>query len=220
MNIYSFLANSVEITIFIVLIVGVVFYKRFSVEVKYIFYFVLIGGFFEKFSDFYKANIAKNTMPIGHLYFTLSIVLLCFFYLRMLKGFSKKWLKHGLLGIFLTYAIVNPLWIQSVMLFPNYLGAVGALILVIYSILFFSRILTETKIEKLSREPMLWINTAILFFYAGSFFYFVLFNLNVEKSLNFMILTARLYAILNILLYLSLGVAFLLEGKKSNLTSH
>lgn len=215
MSLSRIIFDSGKILILIVFIVGLFHYRKFSIGMRYVFYFVLLGGISEISVILYKAHIEQNTMPIGHLYFTLSITILCFYYLCVLKGYVSKWITHSIVVGFATFAIVNPILIQSLQDYPNLLGAMGAIILVIFSILLFSRIISEAKIVKLRDDPMIWINSAVLFFYSGSFFYNILFNQIVDYSIEFAKLMTQLYAVFNIIFYGLIGIGFLKVRKQT-----
>lgn len=196
-------------------VIGLIRYKKLPKELVYIVCFVGLGAFTELFTILYKAFIAKNTGPIGHFYITFSILILSLFYHNVLKGFIKNWLILGLIIAFVLFAIINPVFIQSLWDFPNILGASGAILLVVFSILFFSRILTESIIQDLAKEPLVWINSAILFYYAGNFFFYILFNLTVEYSSQIAKQIGIFYKILNISFYLLMGIVFLRAKKKA-----
>ncbi len=213
MSVNRLLANGVTIIILIVFLIGILRYRKLSSELRYIFYFVVFGGITELFSDYYKAHIGRNTMPIGHIYIPLSILLLCFFYRKLLNGYIRLWIIDSLILAFIIFSVIDTVFIQSFFAFPNIIGACGALILAVLSVMYFSKIMTEAKIEKLWMEPLIWINSAILFYFAGSFFYYILFNINVKFSNEFARLTVRIFGILNIIFYALIGFIFMITAR-------
>jgi len=209
MSFQRFIFDSGKILIFIVLLLGIFRYRRFSKGIIYVFYYVLLGAISQIAIVIYSAYIGMNNMPIGHLYVSVSTLILCFFYLNVLEGYVHKSIIKAFIIGFIVFAFVNPFLIQSIYKYPNFVGAFGALILTIFSILMFSKIMTEAKIEKLGNDPLVWINTGILFFYAGSFFYNILYNVIVAYSIDFARQMSVLFAFFNIVLYGLIGIGFL-----------
>lgn len=62
------------------------------------------------------------------------------------------------------------------------LHAFMGLILIIVSILFLYKLLSELRIENIHRQPIVWIAFATLFYYSGSLFVFVAFNYLVKTD--------------------------------------
>ncbi len=209
----NYYSDSVEVIIYIVSLVGIIKFKSLLREIRPIFYFVLVGGATELFTDFYKGFIARNTMPIGHFYLAISVLLMALFFQKVLVGYLKKWILYTPIIAYIIYSLVNPFFIQSIWEFPNITGSLGALMLIVFSILLFTRIMTEAKINNLRNDPVVLANIAILFYYAGNFFYFILFNLNVEFSNDFATQVLKYYCILNDAFYIFVGIIFYKSGR-------
>ena len=208
MSIERLFVDGVEAIILIVLVIGIFNFKSLSKEIRVIFYFVLIGGVTELFTDFFKIYFSKNTMPVGHFYLGVSIFTMSLFYRKVLTNYVNKWFVDIPIIVFAILSIVNPFFLQSIWVYANYTGAFGALMLVFFSILFFSKIMTEAKIDNLLKDFLVLLNIAILFYYAGNFFYFILFNLNVEFSNDFAKQVHRYYCVLNGAFYIFIGIIF------------
>lgn len=208
MKLIDYYSDSAEITIYIAIIIGAFKFKYLSKEIRIIYYFVLLGGATELFTDLYKAYIARNTGPIGHFYMVSSILIIGLFYRKALAGYIKNIIIDVSIVLFLLGAIINLIFIQDLNDFPNIIGSIGALMLVIFAILLFARIMTEAKIINLWKNPLVLINIAILFYYAGNFFYFILFNLDVEFSNDFALQVLKYYCVLNGAFYIFAAVIF------------
>jgi hypothetical protein len=98
--------------------------------------------------------------------------------------------------------------------FPSLVGSIGAMIVFIFSIAFFSKVMVEAKISKLAGEPLIWINTAILIYFTGNFFYYSLYNYRLKASFDIAMLAAKFFGVLNILFYLIIAIGFLKVKKK------
>ncbi len=151
-------------------------------------------------------------MPLGHIYISLSFVFIAIFYLHELKGYIYKKAITGVIILFEVFSIVNIIFFQSYYDYPSATGATSALFLVVFSILLFSKIMTEGKIKILSQSSLIWINTAVLIYYSGNFFFYILFNLILEFSVDFINITLNFFKILYALFYCLLAVGFWKAG--------
>lgn len=203
-----------NISLFAGLIVGLLKYKNLLKPLRLVLLFVALGCFTESLIDILKHFGIRNSMPVGHIYFPLSILILGLFYILSIKDFINRKIVIGTIVIFEILSIVNLIFIQNIHQFPNIIAAIGALIIIAFSIIYFSKVMTEAKIKKLSDEPMIWINTALLIYFSANFFFYILFNLNVEFDIEF---AKRIHAFFfgfNILLYALIIIAFLkVKGK-------
>ena len=157
----------------------------------------------------------KNTMPIGHFYFPAAILILGLFYLRVLRNFIRPFYILTILIAFLLYSIINSLFIQGLFEYASLVGAIGGLVVFLFSVAFFTKIMIEAKITKLSAEPLIWINSGLLIYYTGNFFYFMMFNLRLLASMEVAVIAAYLFSFLNLMFYLIITISFLMVNKKT-----
>lgn len=204
----------VTFTNYVAFIVGLIQFKYFSKELKTIFYFVAFGAITEIYTQLHIYFIMKNTMPVGHFYFPIAFVILGMFYIQVLKNFVKPIYILLLIIAFVSYSIINTLFIQNLYEYANIVSSIGALIIFLLSVTFFTKVMVEAKITKLSQEPLIWINIAILIYYTGNFFHHSLYNLRLNASIDVAILAAKLFSVLNILFYLIIAIGFLKVKKQ------
>ncbi len=197
------------VTNVIAFIIGIYQYRYFTKELKIIFYFVAFGVLTEIYSKFHHYFIMKNTMPIGHFYFPVAFFILSLFFIQVLKDFIKPRYLLIIIIAFELYGVINTLFIQSLYDYPSLVGSIGAMILFLFSVALFTKVMLEAKITKLSAEPIIWINTGILIYYTGNFFYHSLFNLRLSASMEISILAIKLFSGLNLLFYLIVAIGFL-----------
>jgi hypothetical protein len=198
------------IIIFIPLIVGLFLFRYFQKGTKYIFFFVLFGSFTEILTRALNRwlDLIENTMPIGHIYIPVGFLLAGLFYLNQLKGFVKEKYIGTLIIVFMFFSVINSLLIQNIYSFPTYSGAVGALILIGFSILLFAKIMAEGKIKKLTDEPAVWINSGFLIYYTANFFFYILYNIVLSISVEFLKQTIFVFNIFNIAFYILITIGF------------
>ena len=88
--------------------------------------------------------------------------------------------------------------------------------------------MVEAKIRNLSKEPLIWVNTAILIYYTGNLFYYILFDLFLDYSHEFLKSIGVYFFTLNTLFYILIAIGFYISkdgqgnepGKKQNLISY
>jgi len=205
----------VWLTNFIAFTIGLIYFKRFSSELKILLYFVAFGVLTEIYTKIHQHYIMKNTMPIGHFYFPLAFLIIGLFYRQVLKDFIKPKYTLILIIAFEAYCLINSLFIQSLFEYASLEGSIGAMILFLFSVAFFTKVMVEAKITKLSQEPLIWINTAVLIYYAANFFYYSFYNVRLAASVEIAFLAAQIFAGLNILFYFIIVIGFL-KVKKIN----
>ncbi len=147
-------------------------------------------------------------MPFSHLYGLVTFLILGFFYVCILNGFIFKRITYTLVIIYAVFYLVNSLFIQNIYIYPSVARTIGAILIILFALSFFIKVMQEASIEKLHREPLIWINLAILIYYSGNFFYYFLFNIILDYSREFSKLTVIYYSVLNAAFYLLIAVGF------------
>ncbi|MGM0621568.1 MAG: hypothetical protein ACQETJ_11030 [Bacteroidota bacterium] len=155
----------------------------------------------------------KNTIPGLHFYIILEFFLWALFYKSVLHPFFHKKIIIAIIILFESYAIINLLFIQDLFTMPNLVRSVEGLLLVLFSILLFSKFMVESKHPEIQKEPIIWINTAVLIYFSGNFFFNILFNLILENSREFSKVTTYFFTGLNGLFYFLIAFGFLLQKK-------
>lgn len=189
-------------SIFFPFVLGSFYYPRLRFSHKMLYGFICVGVLTELSSRFLKKVFEiKNNMPLGHLYISISFIFIALFYLLELKGFLNRKIIIATIILFEFFSILNVTFFQSYYSYPSITGATSALILVAFSIILFTKIIVEGKIKILSQSSLIWINTAVLIYYAGNFFFYVLYNFILSYSREFTIQTLYFFAVLNFIFY-------------------
>ena len=156
----------------------------------------------------------KNTIPGLHFYIIFEFLLWALFFKSVLHPFIPKKIIIAIIILFESYTIINLLFIQNLFTMPNLVRSVEGLLLALFSILLFSKFMVESKHREIQKEPLMWINTAVLVYFSGNFFFNILFNLILENSREFSRTTTFFFSGLNGLFYLLITFGFLLQRKK------
>lgn len=208
-NIKEIIESIYNVLLFVSFVIGVFKFKKLTKLLRFVFLFVVFGILTEITIDVLKEFGMINTMPVGNIYIPLSFLILGVFYFFVLENYVNKKVVISVVIAFELLCIINFVFIQNIMEFPNITAAVGALIVIVFAVLLFSKVMSEAKIEKLSKEPLIWINTAFLIYYSGNFFFYVLFNQNMKLSHEFAMPVANFYVGVNALLYALISIGFL-----------
>ena len=199
---------------FLSLTAGTFFLKKIKKRFLFLYLFLIIA-FITEISIpilFYGYNVRHN-LELSHYYFPLEFLFLALLYLKELNGFvNGKWLKV-LIGGFMLYCLINPIFLQDYHQYSQ-VRSFSSIILVVFSILYYYRVLTEAKIGKLANEPMVWINTAVLLYFAGSLFYSVLFTIILEVSRELLRLGATYFFILSLIFYSLVTIGIIKAGRQ------
>jgi hypothetical protein len=188
--------------------IGIAKYKILEKETRYLFWFVAYGVANEFLSILFRLNDIHNTMPKRHLYTFVSFLFLGLFYNCLLKNFFRRNWVISLVIIFEIYFLINSIFIRGIFEYPGLARSMSIFIIVIFSILYFHKIMVEAKVLRLFEEPLIWINTAMLIYFSGNLFFNILFDLIFEYSKEFGQLTFFYFKILNFLFYTLIAIGF------------
>jgi hypothetical protein len=203
--------------ILIPLFIGIFYFSKLSKSHKFLFWFVVTGSITEITSRSLKMILQiKNNMPLGHLYITVSFIFIGLFFYHELKDFINKKILIWIIILYGIFSFMNVLLFQSHLSFPSITGATSALFLVTFSILLFANIMRKEQIKILSDSSLIWINTAVIVYYSGNFFLFILYNFLLDHSLGFLIKILNFFAIMNLIFYVLIAIGIFKAGKSSN----
>lgn len=195
-------------------IIGLNNYHKLNKALKYLLYFVAYGTFNQIINYILIKAHWENTLFLAHLYAIVAFTMLGFFYKEVLKGFINKQLIHIIIILFVLYAFLNVLLLQSLSEYPSLPLSIFAIVFLLASLAFFYKTMLETKIRILWNEPLIWINMAVLLYYAGILFYFILFNIILEYSIVFAKLVSLFFKVINAIFYSFLAIGFWKAGKQ------
>nr|WP_321485104.1 hypothetical protein [uncultured Draconibacterium sp.] len=201
------------VSILIPFFLGAYRFKNLDKSLRLFFYFVVYGTINEIVTRIFISMGGDNTMPFSHLYLIAEFFILGLFYSVVLKGVLRKRIVITIIALVELYSIVNALFFQSVFEYPALPLSISKIFIVSFSILFFYKIMTEAKVLNLWKEPLIYINLAVLIYYSGNLFHSLLFNLILDYSREFSKLTVDYFAALNTLFYVLVAIGFGKSGQ-------
>jgi hypothetical protein len=153
-------------------------------------------------------------------YNIFTILEFCFYFFLFSVNFKKnKYRKAAFLSIplYLVIAFVSIFFIQGTDHFHTISYRIASVLLIVFCYLFFRQLLEAETETNVLRNPMFWIATGLLFFYAGFFFYFCAYDYVAYAKIP---LNLQLWKIisrsLNILLYSFFLISILCNLKPLN----
>lgn len=201
--------------IFLPLIIGFFQYKKLNKSHRFLYGFIILGTLTELGNKTIKEFfVIKNNMPLGHLYISLSFIFLALFYMCELKGLINKKIIIAIIILYELFCLQNVILFQSHLSYPSIPGAISALLLITFAIFLFANILRESKIRVLSESSLIWINSAVLLYYSGNFFFYTLYNFILSYSNEFLFRTLDFFRILNAIFYILIAIGLWKAGRK------
>jgi len=197
----------------IALLAGIYSYKYLDKKLKLLFYYAIVG-FCTEFLIWFSLKLGvKNNTPGLHFYIMFEFLIWAAFYTSCLKGFIHKKYMLIVTITFIVYCIINTLFIQELKSYPH-TRMIEDLLIIFFAILLYAKIMIEAKIENLFRSPLIWINTAVLLYFAGNFFHNVVFVYMLVVDQAFLKTTAiYIFGLFNFLYYCGIAAGFLLHRK-------
>lgn len=118
--------------------------------------------------------------------------------------------------IFGAFSLWNLFFGQGIM-FNSYTLALGALIILAHTLVYFYDLLVKLPVEKLERLPMFWFNAAYLFYFASSLFIFAAYF--VEAFRDSLRLSWAIQNVLRIIQFILIIVGLWQEHRNIRLRS-
>lgn len=194
---------------------GTMFYKHFNKLLKVVFYFVCLAVATEFLSRMIIFILNGTTIWTTHIYVMFEFFLWALFYWHLMKPYIKRNLYWSLVAIFEIYCILNMVFFQDFLTEYTTTRAVESILILALSIITFQRIMVENKIVNLIREPIVWINSAVLLYFSSSIFFHLLFNVLLIEDIEFLKKSGYFFMADNTIFYVMLSIAFYLQKKKS-----
>ncbi len=167
-----------------------------GVVIKLVTLLAILGFLFDMISLYY-AMKGINTYPINNLFSLVQSLVLLFIYREAFSWPRRS--VYWAAGIYFLFFIINYLLIQTPYKLNSYSYTISGLMLLVLSLLYFRFLLKNLPETLVHRSPMVWINIAVLIYFGGNLFLFMLFNyfvsgiwilhnmLNITKNILFFV---------------------------------
>ncbi|UHG93775.1 hypothetical protein [Spirosoma oryzicola] len=191
--------------------VAVVRRRFLQAELRYIVDFLLLSLVGEVVSLILSKLHIPNLFLL-HIYTLIEFNIIALFYRRFFSNFYPKWLIIVLLTVFNSFAVFNTLFLQPLTVFNTYARGLESLMVIGLSILCFYKMLTELDIKRPETNPVFWINTGFLIYFAGSLILFILANVAIaQPNQSLSLMSWGLHSCLFVLMHLAFGLGLWLS---------
>ncbi|GAP67856.1 hypothetical protein BA6E_101302 [Bacteroidales bacterium 6E] len=195
------------------LILGLLNLKYLRDGWQWIFGFVVLGFIISMLNV--HVFVGVNNLFLVHLYVPLKFILFTGAYRHFLKGFVSTRILVWVVVLFIGYNIFNTMFIQRITEYNSYPRALGSFLISIYAILWYLKTLTNMEIRRMRDEPVVWFNTGVLIYFAGSFFVFILSNQVLFQSVQLSKQVWLISSTLMFIFYQIIAYSFFLVGKNA-----
>jgi hypothetical protein len=154
---------------------------------------------YERLSNQWLYNIAH--VPVFEFF--------AWFFLQVIRSENIKKLIRIFMYFFPVLAIGNILFGQGFYTFNTYTYIAGGVSAVSMAIAYFTQLLNPTEYFDISKDPVFWICTGIIFFYVGDIPYSGMINYLWYNHNTIAVNYRKILTILNILMFLLFSMAFL-----------
>ena len=161
----------------------------------------------------YLSSIDRTNLFIYNFF---TVIEFCFYLFLLYKLIKSQTIKKTIFISIILYpviAVVNILFFQGMKSFHTITYALGCLVIVTFSIIYFVQLFRAKEVFKLSRNPAFWICCGLLFFYCCGFPLYTLINFHKHIPRAFLNSFASIITVLNIFLYSLFTIAFICNLK-------
>lgn len=177
-------------------------------ELRLLGYAILITFLFELYAVNLMFNMTRN-LYVFHLLTPIQYALYALVFFKTLQ--DRKLQRFILLSIplFFLAALLITFYLQPPSEFNAYTSSMKNVLLACWVLLYYKEVFTGLRIIRLSREPMFWVSTGLLFYSLGSFFLYGLMNHLLVKSYEIAHMLYYFSEFLGYILYITISIAFL-----------
>ena len=190
----------------IALAIGLGKYRHLGRSLKIITIYTLVS-IISAIISYLVTRIFKNNLPMFHIQTIIEYIFIYLFYREELKENESisKFIKFSFFPVML-FLLINSIFIQKLTEFNSNSRSLQELVVIVYVLIWFYKIMTEMNIKKLEEEPAFWINAGFLVYFSATvlLFFFSNYLLHFRQDLNLYIW--GFHAVFLTLLYLSISI--------------
>lgn len=176
---------------------------------------LLIVSFVVELISYFQWLLTTNNNYIYHIYPIAEFLLLGFLYMKHLNGLIKPIYMQSLMIAFLMFALVNTLFFQGLKEFNSNVTFVESLLLIVFAMVYFYKLLRDLEHRRLQRVPMFWINMSVLTYFSGALMLFHVANELIPLPLEERTVIWGTHALFNIAHYFLYSVALWVNPMKA-----
>lgn len=148
-------------------------------------------------------KMANPIITIGTLFSTSAYLV---FYRTLFTSKSVRSMITAIFIVYVAFALINLLFIQGINK-SSYTLTLRSVSLIVVSLSYFYSLGKEHLTTSVTQLPMFWINTAVLIYYAGTFFHWLLIDYLIVVIKTDVTTTYTLKNALGVLYYMGIAIA-------------
>ncbi len=190
-----------RISTWFVLIPTFIFLFRFfrlNREQKILGILIVISAFTELVS-FSIAMRESGNLYLLHIYTIIQFTLLTLIYRSTLRKLFLPIFSSAIIVLFVCVAILAAAYIDGVTFFNSVARVVESLLVLTYVLGFFVLTLRELRVRYLEKEPLFWISTALLIYFSGNLFIFILYNYSLRHDISALVWGIIIHSVLAVM---------------------
>jgi hypothetical protein len=167
---------------FIVTGYAVLVYRQLKNELRIFSWFIFLSCAVELISmPFWWFH--KNNLPMLHVYVAVGFFCLARFYKTALRDFINPKIIHVILIVFLSFTLLNSIFIQKIFTFNSYALTVESVLIIIFS--FSTLLISQNEIVRnnatILSKSINWINSGLFIYFSSNLLLFYFGNI-INKS--------------------------------------
>lgn len=195
----------VPLSIIIPIIPAVVRYNELSSKLKIISWYLFAGAVTSIVNNVLAYGHVNN-MLISHIYTLVEFILLILFY-KKIPGEKNKKAYNLLITFFSVLVVMNAAFLESIFTYNSYTKSIEAIVIMFLSVRYFKQNLDKAGTTAVKGDNyIIYINSGLLVYFAGSFLLFIIQNLTVS-SLSFGLVMWTIHATFLLVLYILIAIA-------------
>jgi len=178
---FRFLAGISSLVLLYPLVAGISRFKRVSRPVKIICIHIFIAAVFEIISRWYWLH-RQNNLFLLHLYTFWELEIISLFYLQLLRQRMMQWGIAAGMIVFALFSWADAFYMDGLKHFNTYARPVACIMMMVYAIVYLYKRLSDAQPISFTKEAVLILNAAFLFYFSVSFFLFLLSNYMLQDA--------------------------------------
>ncbi len=207
MDIFRLLMNVGSLTTVVPALIGLILARSLNLQLRLLLIYLVITAIKEIVCVYLGSN-GETNLHIYNIAVAFNKIPLFLVYYHTLSNKTFKKIILLFIAISSAFAIYNVSFGQGLYSFNTRSMLVTNFFIIIITLLYFYEILKKAEILSLTRVPMFWVSSSFLFYSAGTFLVFSLYEIyrqfSQPISIKIWIINSILYIVLNILLSIAL----------------
>lgn len=206
------LLNVASGMILLLQLIVVIRWKQFD-PVQRLISVIVILTFLNEGTTWLLLHLDENNLWVYHFYTPMTFIVMGLVYGRVLKPLVNIRVIYLGILLFVIFGIINSLFIQNLIEFNSNAVRLSSILYVVFSILYFFRLLRFPMDISLTKVPMFWLNTGVLVYYSGTLILFLVVDSVISRESDLFIASWVLNALFNIVLLGFYSIALCLKSQ-------